>query len=125
MEEQRAPATATAVQLDAGQTSHFVACHSRNGTTTITITGKRGTVPYAGALIIASHTGLPHTFRSTVHQGSRLVLTETGSFTYGDSYVIRLPKGGKWWRDYVYPPNRKTPAMDHFAGNSARKLLRY
>jgi hypothetical protein len=76
------------------KTTHYEAHLGRNGTTTISLTGTRGAVSYGEALTVAAH-GLPQDFRSTVQQGSQLVLTETGSFTYGGRFVIKLPRAGK------------------------------
>jgi hypothetical protein len=58
----------------------------------IRTTGNRGSMSYAGVLTLAPHSGLPQSFRCTVRQGSRLILTQSASFAYGGRYSIELPK---------------------------------
>jgi hypothetical protein len=60
----------------------------------ISITGKREGMSYAGVLTLGPRSDLPVSFRCTVHQGSRLILTQSASFTYGGRFSIKLPKAG-------------------------------
>jgi hypothetical protein len=74
------------------QHAEFRATPGSGGSLDIRITGSRNNVAYAGVLVLAAHSGLSRTFRSTVHQGGRLLVTQSVSFTYGGRYSINLPK---------------------------------